>query len=367
MVNLRTIFLILAVLALGLWTTSCGGNANLGDALSAAPESAPAANAEVAVEGPGAIPGIPQDRAPSADPPDDPEMRVVLGKDYLAMHNGTVDGTALILDAPDGEDGEYAWGVYRFSYLHGLRPLTLVIETIQPEFGDEYWVGVANYTKGVWDWFGPTALFEYEIDLSGSDDRYVTTLGNFYFVLLVEPGNTIKHIKSTLICGPGEGFDPPGAPSGLVATDGDFSDKVRLTWQPGEDANGYEVWRTDSLDGGDPDEDSWQLLDYTLYTLYDDFEVVVDEVYYYKVRAYNYGGYSGFSNVDSGYAHEPSPPPTNGLVWGKVGPTAKRLRHFPVQRAALGHVPGDGIPLVFGYVSAVLPGHDQRRGADEMG
>lgn len=88
----------------------------------------------------------------------------------------------------------------------------------------------------------------------------------------------------------------PGAPQNVQASDGTYSDRVRITWSPVTGAARYEVHRATSLDG------TYELIGETTTTTYDDMAVTVGTTYWYKVRAWNVLGYGPFSEPDSGYA-----------------------------------------------------------------
>lgn len=91
--------------------------------------------------------------------------------------------------------------------------------------------------------------------------------------------------------------NPPDPPTELEATDGTFSDRIRLTWTKSDGATGYEIYRDDT--SGDPyetvgDIDSW-----------DDIFLVPDyDTHIYWLKAFNNDGKSDFSDWDSGYAEE---------------------------------------------------------------
>ncbi|MBN2082074.1 hypothetical protein JW859_07685 [bacterium] len=272
----------------------------------------------------GGLPTIPLDRVASEGngDPDGGDMPLpvtkveVLGKDYLLMNNGTVNGDALDLEVPTG-DADLAWAIYRISDLGDIKPLSLTVEVLPGEWQDEYYIGVANYSKLTWDWFGPSTLLEYEIQLAETDDRYITNLGNLYFIIVVEPDNLISHVKSTLICGPYTSPVPPGAPYGLEASDGLYEEMIELTWDGGTAAAGFEIWRTTDAynepgrDGGNPTDpdNGWMLIGESPDRIYLDGMVAPGVEYWYKVRAFSSGGVSEFSNLDSGFALEGPPPP----------------------------------------------------------
>lgn len=88
----------------------------------------------------------------------------------------------------------------------------------------------------------------------------------------------------------------PGAPQNVQASDGTYSDRVRITWSAVSGAARYEVWRALTREG------EYELLRNVTATSYDDTQVTAGTVYWYKVRAWNALGYGPFSEPDSGYA-----------------------------------------------------------------
>ena len=114
---------------------------------------------------------------------------------------------------------------------------------------------------------------------------------------------------------------PPPAPTGVLATDGSYPNKVRVTWTASSGATGYEVWRFTSNNsnsssrlalglGGSP---------------YDDTTVIAGTNYYYWVKATNAGGTSAFSLSDSGYASNAIPSAPTG-VSASDGTYSDRIR-----------------------------------------
>ncbi|MCD5408651.1 fibronectin type III domain-containing protein, partial [Candidatus Bipolaricaulota bacterium] len=92
----------------------------------------------------------------------------------------------------------------------------------------------------------------------------------------------------------------PPTPVNVSASDGTYTDRVRVTWDAAPGADRYEVWRSTSYTGS-----------YTLQTAnltattYDDTNVTPGTTYYYKVRAcsgHTQCGCGGFSIPESGYA-----------------------------------------------------------------
>ncbi len=140
-----------------------------------------------------------------------------------------------------------------------------------------------------------SALKLGDINASPFDDSGVTTGKTYYY-----------WVKAKNICGT-SGFSSsdsgyatqsctvPSAPTGVSATDGTYSDHIRVTWNSASGATAYEVWRNDSNSSGS----ALKLGDYT--SPFDDYGVTTGTTYYYWVKAKNSCGTSDFSLSDSGY------------------------------------------------------------------
>ena len=98
---------------------------------------------------------------------------------------------------------------------------------------------------------------------------------------------------------------PPPAPTGASATDGTFSDRVRVTWNASAAATSYHVYRNTTNDSG-----SALSLASVTSTSYDDSTASGTQVYWYWVRAFNAVGGSPYSTSDSGYRAGAGPTPT---------------------------------------------------------
>ncbi len=133
----------------------------------------------------------------------------------------------------------------------------------------------------------------------------------------------------------------PAVPESVSASDGTFTDKVHVSWNPAAAATGYTVYRAPKRDGmvfftpiGDTNS-----------TEFDDIDVEPGQFYTYKITARNYFGEGELSEGDDGYAAlviEPDTP--TGLSAGK-GEFADRVHlswnHVPdasykVYRAPVG-------------------------------
>ena len=90
---------------------------------------------------------------------------------------------------------------------------------------------------------------------------------------------------------------PPSAPTGVAASDGTYSDKVRVTWNASSGATEYEVYRNTS----NSHTGETQLTSTQASSPFDDSTAVPGTTYYYWVKACNLGGCSGYSSYDTGY------------------------------------------------------------------
>ena len=158
-------------------------------------------------------------------------------------------------------------------------------------------------------WRGPSAEGEFTF--------LARTAHTAYDDMSVQPGTRYWYkVRACNRAGCGE-FTPakagralaagvPPTPTGLSASQGTFTDRVRLTWQAAAGAASYEVYRA-PVEAG-----PYALLATVTTTTYDDAAVEPGKVYWYKVRACASAGCSALSSPVSGYAALPTlPPPQN--------------------------------------------------------
>ncbi len=91
---------------------------------------------------------------------------------------------------------------------------------------------------------------------------------------------------------------PLQAPTGVFASNGSFSNKVRISWNVRPGATVYEIWRATKLvsDGGIP-----QRVGFLANTAFDDISAANETPYYYWVKARDSWGSSKYSVPDMGY------------------------------------------------------------------
>ena len=87
----------------------------------------------------------------------------------------------------------------------------------------------------------------------------------------------------------------PSPPSGVSASDGTYTDKIRLTWTAVSEATNYNVYYAESLTG------TKYYVNSTSDTVMDFTGATPEYVYYFWVSASNGGGEGALSNYDTGY------------------------------------------------------------------
>ncbi len=96
---------------------------------------------------------------------------------------------------------------------------------------------------------------------------------------------------------------PPSAPTGVSASDGTYTSRVRVSWTASVGATSYQVYRHTS----DNSYDATQLPGSPTSSPFDDTSATPGTDYYYWVRACNSYGCSDFSSSDSGRRSESVP------------------------------------------------------------
>jgi len=98
---------------------------------------------------------------------------------------------------------------------------------------------------------------------------------------------------------------PPAAPTGVSASDGSYTDRVRVSWSASSGATYYKVFRnTSNTHAGET-----VLTTSATSSPYDDTSATPGTTYYYWVQACNTAGCSGYSSYDKGYRATSITPP----------------------------------------------------------
>ncbi len=182
------------------------------------------------------------------------------------------------------------------------KPYQLVLSN--PSFDKEtaYSIGV-NTLPQTFENFKNTAAHEpnndastaKNININTSEISYLHATDIDYWLITTNENTvvdeTVKDFTNATTPQP-----PTSVLTNLTATDGDFTDKVVLTWSSVPDTTYYETYRSDATDGTYTKVSN----NLTLTTL-TDTDVAQDNTYYYKVKACNEVGCSDFSSINSGY------------------------------------------------------------------
>lgn len=294
-------WLVLPVFVLAF--TACGGGGMIADTLDSA-VTTPVE--DTAATDWSDLPGIPFETEEDALDRGVSTAPLGVGTDYILMYGGYEDGTDLILECyPDFDPDagidppkDLSYAMYKVSGLEGMRPESLNIECLPAGLGEGYFVGIADYTTANWEFFGPVTFPEFELDLSGNDHQMVTNLGNMYFLIVVPPGNTVTHSQYSVVSGPADPGTHPGVPHHLIASDGQFPEKVHVEWLGGNGATEFEVFRRNAWGSNQ----EWGPIGTTTESHYVDLDVSDYKMYYYRVRSVNAAGESIWTNPDSGFA-----------------------------------------------------------------
>jgi len=158
--------------------------------------------------------------------------------------------------------------------------------------GYEVWRGLTNATSSASRLADSTG--------TGYDDTSATADVLYYYWVKAKNATQTSDFSS-----PDSGFRTSSpttlsAPAGVSASDGAYTDKVRVTWNAASRATGYEVWRglTNATFGATKIGD-------TTGTNYDDMSVSAGKTYYYWLKARNLAATSPFSLSDVGYCAVP--------------------------------------------------------------
>jgi PKD repeat protein len=150
------------------------------------------------------------------------------------------NGEACALTAPAAG---LSYALYRFT-LGGGEPSALAVDANLLPVGAkraEYWVGVANYGRGRWEWHGPMPEAQVTLTLNKTDS-YTSPLGNTFVAVAVHDGAQLDVVGVTVT--ERDSLDTtappaPGAPSASVVDGG-----LELSWTGviAADLAGYRIY-----------------------------------------------------------------------------------------------------------------------------
>lgn len=160
----------------------------------------------------------------------------------------TDNGEAANLQSGSAGAKQLGWAIYRLT-MSGAQPgvVSADVNLLEADGGgpSEYYLGLANYTRGCWDWRGPFSDSHVRLSLAqeakaGTD--HLSPLGNLF--ICVAAYNGAKCDVVAVAANPLDGADttPPPAPTGLTATA--LSGALDLSWTAplAGDLAGYRVY-----------------------------------------------------------------------------------------------------------------------------
>ena len=161
-------------------------------------------------------------------------------------------------------------------------------------------------------WSSASGASRYYVYRATSSSGTYSSIGNttstYYYDTSAIPGTTYYYKLKAYngghysdLSGYNSGWRKLLPPTGVSATDGTYTDKIRITWNSVSGATRYYVYRSTSSSG------TYSSLGYVTGLYMDDTSIPEDTSepsYYYKVRAYNNGRYSAYSGYNSGKADQ---------------------------------------------------------------
>lgn len=135
----------------------------------------------------------------------------------------------------------------------------------------------------------------YKLSNDPSVTNYLDTTatpGTLYYYWVKAKNTT----GTSPMSGSNSGYRAISAPSGLVASDGTYTNKVRVTWNSAVGTEGYRIYRHTVNDAG-----TASLIGNAPGAGFNDTNAAPGTLYYYWVKATNAITSSGFSGVDTGY------------------------------------------------------------------
>lgn len=151
--------------------------------------------------------------------------------------------------------------------------------------------------------------------------------GDAYFYYTVDANTTFRERLATIRAGYQLYFihqagNPPETPVGVTATDGGYSDRIRISWYEATGADSYNVYRRHG-----PPPAMFTLIGNTEELYFEDTTAAGNTVYDYYVRAINEFGNSETSDSDSGFINLViGPPAVPGSLSASNGNYRDRIR-----------------------------------------
>jgi fibronectin type 3 domain-containing protein len=113
---------------------------------------------------------------------------------------------------------------------------------------------------------------------------------------------------------------PPSPPINVLASDGSFTDRIRVSWAASANANSYSVYRSTSSSATSPERIASDIS----ITSFEDTTASAGQIYWYWVSASNFYGEGPRGQPDSGF-RDSSPPSPPAAVSATQGDYADRI------------------------------------------
>lgn len=160
----------------------------------------------------------------------------------------TENGEALTLTSGDAGSGGLGWAYYRLT-MGGEQPGVVSCD-VNPLPGDggipsEYYVGLADYDRGAWEWWGPYADSHVRLstgaDVAAGTD-YLSPLGNLFVCVVAFDGASIDVVGVAANAYDAGDTTAPPMPAGLTLTP--VAGGLELSWNGvvAGDLAGYSIY-----------------------------------------------------------------------------------------------------------------------------
>ena len=244
-------------------------------------------------------------------------VSVIYG-DMSGFTNGTYTGTVSIV-ASDGGLGATPSGT--------TQTFDVAVTVITPSAPPDIYASDGTDTDKVMvNWGLSTGAVNYEVwrcltfDVDYASKLAEVSVTNYIdssaspgkkYYYWVRPVNTYG-VPGTMSSND-SGYCALSAPAGIFASDGTYTNKVRITWSASDGATTYEVYRA-------IEEDSITNVFHASGIAYDDTQVTGGKTYTYRVKAMNSRYASALSGSDAGYilSHPSSVTASDGAYVGQV-------------------------------------------------
>ncbi|HES58093.1 MAG TPA: hypothetical protein ENO21_01540, partial [Firmicutes bacterium] len=131
------------------------------------------------------------------------------GADFMLAAGGTVDGDELVLES---SEDSIAWAMYRAEGLGDLDIEIYSIEALPGDLGQNYEVAFSEFVSDDWLFLINSTLPEAEVNLAEADGQFISALGNLYFLVTVDGGDSVRISVSHLLTADENPNDPPDDP-----------------------------------------------------------------------------------------------------------------------------------------------------------